>query len=391
MSETTRLAPVAGAFVAFGMFTGAWAVVTADIEHTLKFGNGAFGLLLAAALTGSMAMNAAVGPLTERHGTSTSLAVALAIWAGGLVLLAVAPAPWGLCAAVVVVLSVAGAVDVAMNVAATAALAGHPGRLVRFHGLFNVGAMAGAGAAALVLRAGDSWRTLFGGLVVVAVALAIWTSRVHLPAGGAGESHGPLHGLRTVRAEHLIGLALVFACGAMVEGGIGTWGVLVLRDRLGVAAAVGALGYLVGQLVAAGTRGGLGPTIGRHGAVRGLAIGGGATAIGLGLLALAPAPGAVIGLAVAAGGISVCWPLLLAQASDGRDRPGVVVGGVSAIGYFGIVVGPPIVGGLASLFGLRPAMLLLAFGGLVVAAGPLRLAHNAAARSAGLGADAPST
>ena len=48
--------------------------------------------------------------------------------------------------ATVCVFSCSGVVDVAMNVPAAASLAEQPGRLVRFHALFNGGARLGAAA-----------------------------------------------------------------------------------------------------------------------------------------------------------------------------------------------------------------------------------------------------
>jgi MFS family permease len=172
----------------------------------------------------------------------------------------------------------------------------------------------------------------------------------------------------------LIALAAVFACGAMVEGGIDTWGVLVLRDRLGTTVLVGAGAYLAGQAVATTVRATLGPAAGSAGAARGIGLGGGLATVGLALVALAPSWGAALGLAMAAAGIAVCWPLLLAQAGAGRERPAAVVGGVSAVGYLGFVVGPPVVGLLAGVVGLRPALLVLAVAAAVVAVAPSRLA-----------------
>ena len=348
-------------------------MIVVDLEHALKIGHGLFGLLLAVALAGSAAVNAATGPLTERWGTSTTLARTQFAWAAAVVALALAPTPWTLAAACVLALSLGGAVDVAMNVAALVAFADEPGGLVRFHARFNAGAVLGAAAAAAVLHAGVSWRWVFGGVAVAAVVNAIWCGRTDLPAGEAGEAHGPLHSLRTIRAERLGALALLFACGAMVEGGIDTWGVLVLRERLAATVLVGAGAYIVGQSVATAARATLGPAAGALGTIRGLAVGAGLAAFGLVLVALAPAWGAAAGLAVAAAGISVCWPLLLAHASAGIDRPAAAIGGVTAIGYLGFVVGPPVVGGLAGLVGLRPALLFLAAAALLVAFAPQRM------------------
>ncbi len=361
------------AFVALGAWVGTWAVVTADVEADLGLGHGGFGLVLAVALAGSGGANAVAGSLAERWGSRRLLQVGLVAFAAMVVLVAAGTTPVLLGVAVVAAITFGGAVDVAMNVSAAAALAERPGGLVRFHGLFNVGAVLGAGAAGIALRLGWSWRTALALPVAVLVVTWAWVGTVELPAGEPGEHHGLLHALRVLRRRHLIGLAVVFACGAMVEGGIDSWGVLVLRDQLGVGALVGAGGYLAGQAIAAATRISVGPRAGALGAARGVAVGGATAAAGLLLLALAPTTLAVVGLAVAAIGISVSWPLLIAAASEGEARPGPVVGGVSAVGYTGFVLGPPLVGWLAHGLGLRHALLLLVVAAGIVCVGPLRL------------------
>jgi MFS family permease len=71
--------------------------------------------------------------------------------------------------------------------------------------------------------------------------------------------------------------------------------------------------------------------------------------------------------------VSMCWPLLLAQAGMGRERPAAAVGGVSAIGYLGFVVGPAVVGSVAQLAGLRAGLLALAAAAVFVAVAPARV------------------
>ena len=371
--QETSLRPVASAFVGLGAWVGMWAVLTADIERDLGIGHGAFGLVLAVALAGSAAANAVAGSLSERWGTRRLLQVGLLAFAGAMVLIGVVPGAALLALAVIAAITFGGAVDVAMNVAAVAGLPDQAGGLVRFHSLFNVGAVLGAGTAGLVLHAGLGWRWALVLPVGFNVVNWAWTGTVDLPAGEPGEHHGLLHAVRTLRHERLLALAAVFACGAMVEGGIDAWGVLVLRERLEVGALLGAGGYMAGQGIAAVTRATLGPRAGALGPSRGVATGGAVAVTGLVLLALAPTALAVVGLALAAIGISVCWPLLLAKASEGRARPGPVVGGVTAVGYTGFVLGPPLVGWLAHPFGLRHALLALALAALVVTVAPHRL------------------
>jgi len=367
------LRPIAVAFVALGSFLGTWAVVAADVEHALGASHGAFGLLLAVAVLGSAGVGAITGTLVERWGVAPVLTAGSAWFAAMVALLALAGGSRStvlIAGLVIAVFSSTGLIDVAMNVAATAVLVDEPGRLVRFHAFYNLGAASGAAITALVVHLTHEWRAA---LVVPAVVIAVSTvvvSRSHVPVGESGEHQGMLHAMRTVRSEGLILLGFVFALSAMVEGGIDTWGVLALRDLLAVGIVVGALAQAIGQGVAALGRATLGPAAGSLGTVRGVAIGAGLAAGGLVLLAVAPAPLAVAGLVLAAAGVAVCWPMLLAHASQGVAGPAGVVGGVTAIGYLGFVIGPAVIGLLASVAGLRSALLVIALASAVVAVTP---------------------
>ena len=69
---------------------------------------------------------------------------------------------------------------------------------------------------------------------------------------------GP-HPLRRLRRDGLLLLLAVFALAEVTEGGVDTWGVLYLRNHLATGVLLGAGAYVVGQLVAATTRGAGGP------------------------------------------------------------------------------------------------------------------------------------
>ena len=369
------MAPVTASFVLFGVFWGSWAVSAADVERSLDLSHARFGLLLSFGLAGAALANGAGGALTERFGTGRVLSASLAVW-GGLLLVGGAVAdvavPWGFGAALVLAVAVGGVVDVVMNVAAVAALAEQPGALVRFHARFNLGAAAGALVTGLLLGADVTWRWAWVVVGVVALALAGWCARTELPAGEPG-GHVPL--LDTVpllRRERLVLVAVAFAVGGMVEGGIELWGVLFLRTFLdsGLPVAVGSA--VGGYTVAALARIAFGPAAGRRGASRGVTIGAAVAFVGVLVLGLTATPWiSGLGLVLAAGGISMCWPLLLAHASEGRARPAAIVGSVTAVGYLGFVAGPTIVGWFAAAFGLRAGLLLLAVAAAFVAIVPM--------------------
>jgi MFS family permease len=84
-------------------------------------------------------------------------------------------------------------------------------------------------------------------------------------------------------------------------------------------------------------------------------------AVGLAVLATVSQPVvAAVGLVLAAGGVSVCWPLLMSEVGRDRERPGMVVGAVSTVGYLGAVIGPGLIGLVAGWLGLSAGLWVLA-------------------------------
>ena len=378
--RSARLRPIAAAFVVFGTFWGGWAVAAADVERDLGLSHGRFGVLLSVSLAGAAVANAVGGALAERHGTQRTLTVAVAVWGAFLLCGAVAPGLPFFVVALVGVVAFGGVVDVTMNVAATSGLGADAAGLVRFHAFFNAGAALGAGGVGLATAAGVSWRWAWAvdALLALVLARVLSSARRELPAGEAGE-HVPLGGaFRLLRRDGLLLLAFAFAVGSLVEGGVELWGVLFLRTTLPSGLAVGATSAFLGYLFAAAARAFLGPVAGRRGAARGVTVGAGAATAGILVLAVARVPlVAGAGLVLAAGGISMCWPLLLSLVAAGRERPGQAIGAVTSIGYVGFVVGPTVVGWLAAAVGLRAGLLVLAGAAAFVAVSPILRARSA--------------
>jgi MFS family permease len=366
-----QLFPIAGTFVSIGVFIGTWTVVTPEIEAALGGGPGRLGLVLTLALVAAAAMNTLGGALTERRGTTVALRWTLAWWTVALATGAVAPAPWGVALGVVVAMSGSGAVDVVANVGATAALADRPGRLVRIHAAFNIGAAAGAVLTGVLLGLAGAvgWRIAWACAAAGVATMFAVSLRAELPAGHAGEKVGLGEGMRTLRRERLVPVAIAFALGATVEGGVSTWGVLQLRSQLDAGLLLGAGGAVAGYLIGAATRIAVGGTRSAAGARRVITAGTLGAAGGLIVLATVSQPAvATLGLVVAAAGISVCWPLLMSEVGRGRERPGVVVGAVSTVGYLGIVIGPGAIGLISGAFGLSVGLLVLAAAALSIPA-----------------------
>ncbi len=369
--------PVRASFITLGLFWGTWAVAIADVQQTFHISDGTLGLLLAVAVGLAAVTGAVLGHRAERWGTGPMLAGSLVAWSVLLVATGLAR-PWPVFAACFCAAEVAGGcVDTAMNAAASRRLAGRPGALVRFHALFNSGALLGAATAGLVIGLGASWRWMWPILAVVVVGVGIWTHRSqgrgpHGPPappdpGAAGvPRRGPFAQLRV---DGLLVFLVVFALAEITEGGVDTWGVLYLRTHLAAGVLLGAGAYVVGQSVAATTRGAGGPLLGRHSARVALVVGGLAAAAGILLESVSPAAvAAACGLAIGAAGASLFWPLVMSHVTTQASRATAAVGAFTAAGYVGWVAGAPLVGWVSDTWGLARGLQLLALFAVVVAA-----------------------
>src|SRR5262249_40679092 len=311
------------------------------------------------------------GVLTDRWGAGVTLGRSLLIWGSLLVVEALAPHLSVFAPAFVLAVGAGGLIDVVLNVTAADALSHQPEKLVRFHALWNAACAVGAIATGLCIRFGASWRVVWAGIAVFAIVVALFTFRSQIPEPEPVEHPSMFRALLGLRHEGLTVLALVFAASAMVEGGVATWGVLYLRAHVGVGVLAGVGAYVVGNLLATATRLGSGSVVRTLGTRRTVALGASISAAGIAVEVFSPAALiAAAGLAAASLGISVVWPLLIADVNNEARHPALAIGGVTAAGYLGMVAGPPIVGALSGAFGLRTGLLTLAGVALFVALTP---------------------
>jgi len=365
--------PVVAAFVTFGLFWGSWAVMVFNLQHTFRLSDAQLGFVLALAIAVAGASSAVMAHLSSRVGARRLLWIALLAWSGLLVVMSAVHQKWAFIGTLVLVEIAGGSIDTAMNAEASGRLVGQPGALVRFHALFNGGAIVGAAAAGIVLHAGISWRWIWPGVALVALVVGLWTSTTDAGAAAALSSDGaaaaaPVHPIRRIRRDGLLVLLAVFALAEVTEGGVDTWGVLYLRNHLATGVLLGAGAYVVGQSVAATTLGAGSTLIGRLSARHALVVGGCVAGGGILLESLSPfSITAALGLALGAGGASLFWPLVMSNVSILASQVVSAVGTFTAAGYIGWVAGAPIVGWVSQAFGPEHGLQVLAVAAFAVA------------------------
>ncbi|MCA0145257.1 MFS transporter [Blastococcus sp. LR1] len=350
-----------------------------EIKADLDLSNAALGTALAAAPAGALLAALWSAPLIRRLGSGWVAVYGLVLLAALMSAVAVAPS-WAVLAGVLLVV---GAVDALVDVAQNA----HGLRVERrydrsifnaFHGLWSVGAVAGAliGSAAAGLDVPLGWH--LGGVGVFFAAVALVSSRAMLPGADeddrAPEVRAPAAGgALSTRSRSLLLLGafgLLAAAGVFVEDAGASWSAIYLREDLGAGAATAGLGLValqttmtVGRLT--GDR-----VVDRFGQRAVTRVGGVLVALGMGAaLAFPSIPGTLAGFAVAGLGVATLVPAAYAAA----DRlPGLPPGaGLSMINWLlraGLLISPPLVGVIADAASLRVGLLTVVAAGVVTVA-----------------------
>ena len=352
-------------FITFGLFWGSWAVMVFNLQHTFALSDAQLGLVLALAIAVAGVSSAVMAHLANRVGARRLLWIALLTWSVLLVVLSAVHPRWAFVSALVLVEIAGGSIDTAMNAEASHRMMGNPAGLVRFHALFNGGAIVGAAGAGIVLHAGLSWRWIWPGVALAALVVGVWTLSTDSGQSIGEPEHGGradrVHPVQRMRRDGLLILLAVFALAEVTEGGVDTWGVLYLRNHLATGVLLGAGAYVVGQIVAATTRGAGSVLVGRLSARRGLLVGGCVAGGGILLESLSPLSGAAaVGLALGAGGASLFWPLVMSNVSRLASQVVSAVGTFTAAGYIGWVAGAPIVGWVSQAYGPSRGLQVLA-------------------------------
>jgi len=348
-------------FSAFGVFWGGWGAALPALQAHAGASDGALGLALLCIGAGALVSMRPAGALVDRHG-SPALPVALALFAACALLPALATSPLALAGALVLLGAGSGAVDVAVNAEGVRSEAATRQPLMSLgHASFS-GTVVGASLLVGGLRAAEAGvLTIFAVLaaLVIAVALVVW----RLPAAAARPDHaeparGSLRELLDV-PRWLAVLGGLTALAYFVENAWQSWSAVYLEDTLGAVPALAAAGpALFAAAAATGRLAGQG-AVRRIGERRLVTVGAALAAAGTLIAATAPTTAvALMGIALAGLGSSVCAPVLISLAGR-HATPAARASAVSIVttlAYLGFLIGPAAVGLAADGLSLRAAL-----------------------------------
>lgn len=377
-SGTASRARLATATMFFinGAVLANWVPRIPAIQQRLGLSTGALGFALLGMALGGLVANPTAGPLVVRFGSRRVTVVAGVAYCAVLPLPALAPTLPLLTLALIILGASNGLMDVAMNSQGVAVerTAGRP-LLSSFHGMFSVGGLVGASVGGVIAVRGIAPATHLSAAAAVLGVLTIIAGRGLLPASadaGAGAMDGgatrtPLFVRPT---GPLVALAIIAFCVMLGEGAMADWSALYLRESLGTNAGLAAAGYACFSLGMVAGRF-AGDTLAEHvGPPRLVTAGGALAAVGLGFGLLTGQPlAALVGFVCVGLGFSTVVPLAISAA--GRTRgvaSGLAIAAVTTTGYFGFLVGPPVIGLLAQALTLRAALGVVVALAVIIAA-----------------------
>lgn len=361
MSDIRRaIIAVCAMFALNGALFGIWASRIPAFVARFSLSDGALGLLLLALAGGAILAFPVAGALSDRMGAARVTRIIAVLYVLAMVLLAMSPTLGFLAVSLVLFGMCHGGMDVAMNSWAAEVERAH-GRPVMsiFHALFSLGAGLGALSGFLAVRADIAVLPHFTVMAVALGAISLWLAAVPWQSEIRPAAGGPIFVLpKGVLA--LVGLIAFSA--SLGEGAMADWSAVFLISEIGVSEARGALGYAVFSVTMVATRLSGGLIVGRLGPVATGRLSGVLALTGalVAVFATALTP-ALLGFALLGIGYASIMPLAFSRAAaETGIGAGRALASVATLGYGGMLLGPPLIGGIAQLTSLRVAFLLLA-------------------------------
>ena len=356
-------------FLANGAGFGTWATHVPVFKQFLHIENGSLTLVLTSFIVGAIVSMPITGQLIARYGSrritriaaiSYVLMIGVLAQASNFLLFLIFAGLFG---------AANGALDIAMNAnAVTVEKHYMRSSMCLFQGCWSAGGLLGAASAGLMLK---HQGTALTDLSLIAILLGLCCI-VSLPML-VDDVTRPSRSKFVWPDTALFRIAILAAFGLLAEGAIADWASVYLHSNLGVTLPLAAAGYAAYAIAMTAARFSGDWLTRRFSEKNILHASGLLIAVGMACTLLSHSwwP-AVFGLVLAGAGIANIVPVIWGMAGrDTRMGSGPAISAAATIGYCALLTGPPIIGSLSVLVGLRRAMTVIVAAGIIVAAGPM--------------------
>ncbi len=359
-----------------GMVIATWASRIPAIQLKLGLSAGPLGIALLSMGIGALISLSFAGWICSKFGSQKVIFATVNLLCFSLIFPAFASNLALLSISIVVMGVISATLDVAMNAHAVLLQRNYEQPIMSsFHALWSIGGIAGACTGAAMAYANIKPELHFPGVAVVLFVLGMVITGWLVPsaadtASGAQPIGNALSNLLHLsKSRFLIVISTVMFCCFLVEGAMADWSTVFLQEVLHASPGFAVLGYAGFSITMA-----MGRLCGdwlnnRLGQVA-LVLGGSLMAtLGLSMVLLPMNQVlAVIGFCCVGIGVSNIVPIAFSAAGKTKDldaAPAIAL--VALLGYFGLLVGPALIGFAAEFLSLRIALGLLTILLLVMA------------------------
>ena len=357
---------VSATFFALGCAAGQWAVHIPVVAKRLEIEPAVLGWALFAMAIGAILAMPLTGWVLGRLGSqrpTAALGVAIAVaspWP------TVSSSPAALFTSAVAFGAVTGALDVAMNVQASALekARGRP-TMSSLHAFYSVGVLIGSALGGVFIASGYGDGSGAIAASAALLVLAVWSAMNLWPDGPAAGA-GPHFVLPPVA---VLGTGAIVFLGFAAEGAVTDWSALYLSTAKKSETALASSGVVAFSLAMVCCRLIGDMAVARVGEFR-MVLGGGVL-IGVGMTLAVVASWPLLSAAgfgiVGLGAANVIPVAISAAARVPAVKPGIAVAAVTSMGYVGFLLFPPILGFVAAGFGLSVSLVIVALMGIAIA------------------------
>ncbi|RYY38832.1 MAG: MFS transporter [Chitinophagaceae bacterium] len=364
----TRMA-VSAFYFGQGIAFASWASRIPDIKAHLQLSDAGLGTLLLALPLGQLVTMPISGRLVHRFGSKRVLTAAAPFYVVALSLIGLVHAPWQLALCLFFFGITGNLANIAVNTQGVETEKLYPKPIMTsFHGAWSIAGFAGAlvGLGLVNLH----WPPLWHFLLILLLQWAnVALNAAHLVRGAKSNVKPERKPFFRKPSGTLLQLGVIAFCCMATEGCMFDWSGVYFRDVVHAGPRLAVIGYASFMVMMATGRFLGDYVIARAGRRRILRANGLIISAGMALAVALPfiVP-ASIGFMLVGIGVSTVIPSLYSVAGRSAEgsAAGLAIAIVSSVGYFGFLLGPPLIGYISALSSLRVSLSVIGCFGVVV-------------------------
>ncbi len=359
-TRTAHRIAVAIFFFMAGLCFASWASRIPDIKLKLGLSDAGLGAVLLALPSGLMLSLPLSGWAVTRFSSKTMITIAAVLYPLMLILIGAVTSSWQLAA----VLFCFGVFGNMYNISANTQAVGveflyQRSIMATFHGIWSLAGFSGAAIGTFLIAQGINPLYHFIIICITSLIVVLIAQRYILPNDTKPENKQPIF----ARPDATILKLGLIAFGCLVcEGTMFDWSGVYFQKVVEAPKEMVTLGYTVFMATMATGRFLGDKLVTRFGIQRMLQVSGIVISSGLAVAVLFPTiVFATTGFFLVGLGVSSVVPLVYSTAGKSKTMaPGVALAAVSTIGFLGFLIGPPLIGFIAELAGLRWSFTIIA-------------------------------